>query len=222
MCLTFLTKYELTLRTQVYLSFPHPSDRSSSFILTFEPLFALIDPLASTSSVMSTKVEVSLWKRVPGQKWPALEGVAPLKDVELGPESAAARAAVMSSLAQPAVSLKPESAPSYPTSSKTGPKNWDKLAETLTAKKKSTKKSNKDKNKENDIHGSSEEDDGIDSDYETGDAVDGFFKKLYAGADDDTRRAMMKSYQESNGTALSTNWSEVGKGKVEPVESKDD
>jgi suppressor of G2 allele of SKP1 len=26
---------------------------------------------------------------------------------------------------------------------------------------------------------------------------------------------MMKSYIESNGTALSTNWSEVGKGKVE-------
>jgi len=25
----------------------------------------------------------------------------------------------------------------------------------------------------------------------------------------------MKSYTESNGTALSTNWSEVGKGKVE-------
>jgi len=26
---------------------------------------------------------------------------------------------------------------------------------------------------------------------------------------------MMKSYIESNGTALSTNWEEVGKGKVE-------
>jgi hypothetical protein len=171
---------------------------------------------------MSTKLEVSLHKKVPGQKWPALEGTAPLKDVELGPESAAAKAAVMSSLAQPAVSPKPESAPSYPTSSKSGPKNWDVLAETLTAKKKSTKKLKKDKNKENENTGSSDEDDGMDSDYETGDAVDGFFKKLYAGADDDTRRAMMKSYVESNGTALSTNWSEVGKGKVEPVKGKDD
>jgi suppressor of G2 allele of SKP1 len=26
---------------------------------------------------------------------------------------------------------------------------------------------------------------------------------------------MMKSYQESGGTSLSTNWSEVGKGKME-------
>lgn len=36
-----------------------------------------------------------------------------------------------------------------------------------------------------------------------------FFKKLYADADDDTRRAMVKSYQESGGTALSTNWKDV-------------
>jgi suppressor of G2 allele of SKP1 len=204
------------------VSFPHPSNRSSSFIFALEPLFALIDPSASGSSIMSTKVEVSLRKKVPGQKWPALEGSAPLKDVELGPESAAAKGAVMSSLAQPAVSLSSQTAPSYPTSSKSGPKNWDKLAETLTAKKKSTKKSKTDKDKENEKSASSDEDDGIDSDYETGDAVDGFFKKLYASADDDTKRAMMKSFQESNGTALSTNWSEVGKGKVEPVKSKDD
>ena len=53
------------------------------------------------------------------------------------------------------------------------------------------------------------------SDDEGGDAVDGFFKKLYAGADPETRRAMIKSYTESQGTSLSTNWSEVSKGKVE-------
>lgn len=45
--------------------------------------------------------------------------------------------------------------------------------------------------------------------------IDDFFKQLYAGADDDTRKAMQKSYQESGGTSLSTNWSEVSKGKVE-------
>ncbi|WFC97543.1 Cochaperone protein [Malassezia yamatoensis] len=45
--------------------------------------------------------------------------------------------------------------------------------------------------------------------------LDTFFKKLYSNADDDTRRAMQKSFQESNGTALSTNWAEVGKNKME-------
>lgn len=42
-----------------------------------------------------------------------------------------------------------------------------------------------------------------------------FFSQLYKDADDDTKRAMMKSYIESNGTTLSTNWDEVSKKKVE-------
>lgn len=44
---------------------------------------------------------------------------------------------------------------------------------------------------------------------------DHFFKALFKDADDDTRKAMMKSYSESGGTTLSTNWSEVQKKKVE-------
>jgi len=46
-------------------------------------------------------------------------------------------------------------------------------------------------------------------------ALNGFFQKLFADADEDTRKAMMKSYSESGGTTLSTNWDEVKQGKVE-------
>ncbi|KAG4301176.1 hypothetical protein PCANB_002473 [Pneumocystis canis] len=75
----------------------------------------------------------------------------------------------------------------YPSSSKYGSKDWDLLAKTM-----------------------------VTDNQETGDAaLNKLFQDIYANADDDTKRAMMKSYIESNGTALSTNWKEVGAKKVE-------
>lgn len=39
-------------------------------------------------------------------------------------------------------------------------------------------------------------------------------KQIYKGATDEQRMAMMKSFEESGGTVLSTNWEEVSKEKV--------
>ncbi|PRQ60226.1 putative SGS domain, HSP20-like chaperone, tetratricopeptide-like helical domain-containing protein [Rosa chinensis] len=79
--------------------------------------------------------------------------------------------------------------PSYP-SSKPKRVDWDKLEAEV-------KKEEKDEKLDGDA------------------ALNKFFQDIYKDADEDTRRAMRKSFVESNGTVLSTNWKEVGNKKVE-------
>lgn len=177
------------------LQFPLPS--GSGYDFTLDPLYAPIDPSTSKVSVMGTKIELVLQKKAPGQKWSALEG--PASNITKLADRPAAPPAPAST------------GPAYPTSSRHGAKDWDKLASTLTTKKVKETKGKA----ETDGAGDASDAESVDSDL-GGDAVDGFFKKLYAGADPDTRRAMMKSFIESQGTSLSTNWSEVGSKKMEP------
>ncbi|RAK80437.1 co-chaperone SGT1 [Aspergillus fijiensis CBS 313.89] len=182
------------------LQFPLASGAQYDF--TLDPLFAPIDPSTSKATVMSTKIELVLRKQTPGQKWSALEST-PSTIKLAGRQAATAAAASSTAAGNPNTA----SGPAYPTSSRHGAKDWDKLASTLTAK--APKDSQPDDKSVGDGDG---DDEGNDSDG--GDAVDSFFKKLYANADPDTRRAMMKSYIESQGTSLSTNWEEVRQGPV--------
>ncbi|KHG05987.1 Protein SGT1 B [Gossypium arboreum] len=80
--------------------------------------------------------------------------------------------------------------PSYP-SSKPQRVDWDKI--------------------EAQVKKEQEKDEKLDGDA----ALNKFFRDIYKDADEDTRRAMQKSFVESNGTVLSTNWKEVGAKKVE-------
>lgn len=183
-------KVETELKDEsVSLQFPLPS--GSEYDFTLDPLYARIDTTASKVTVMGTKIEIVLKKQTPGQKWNSLESFG--KATKLADRPAAAAA--------------PAAGPTYPTSSRKGTKDWDKVASSLT------QKPAKDEKTKNDG------DESDDSEF-GGDAVDGFFKKLYAGADPDTRRAMMKSYVESKGTSLSTNWSEVEKKTMEVYPEK--
>ncbi|KAK4501770.1 hypothetical protein PRZ48_007579 [Zasmidium cellare] len=181
--------------TQRSMSISFPLQTGSSFDLHLEPLFAAVVPEKCITRVLPSKVEIILIKATPGQKWSALESSEPVErkaDSVVAPEQDAVKKAVFSD--------SKAKAPAYPTSSKSGPKDWDKISKDLRVTEGADK---------NDLEDDDDDDGGDDSNK--------FFRKLFKGASPETQRAMMKSYTESNGTALSTNWEEVSKGKVETV-----
>ncbi len=85
--------------------------------------------------------------------------------------------------AQPMALLKDQPLPAYPTSSKKK-SDWGQMDKAMEKDLKADK-------------------------GEGSDALNDLFKQIYGRADEATRRAMIKSYQTSGGTVLSTNWSEV-------------
>lgn len=172
----------------------YPSGDAKEFKLQ---LFSQIDPSKSALTVTPRKVELRLAKKTPG-KWARLtkddssdsnagsdikKSEAPKAAEKQPAQPASATPETTSTTSEPNKdSTAKPAGPAYPTSSRSGPKNWDKIAK--------------------------DDDEG-----EAG--VNDFFKKLYSDATDEQKRAMMKSFTESNGTTLSTDWGDVGKRTVE-------
>ncbi|KAI0998669.1 hypothetical protein K3495_g9525 [Podosphaera aphanis] len=160
------------------VSFPIASSQST-YSFNLEPLFSNVDTTRSSYRITPHKIEITLQKAKSGLKWIDLEA----KESIDTNESAEAQSKVTADTSN---SGPKHQAPMYPTSSRTGPKNWDTVV------------------------GDEPEDDNADG-------PDAFFKALYKNADADMKRAMIKSYQESNGTSLSTQWSDVGSRKFDTV-----
>jgi len=135
--------------------------------------------------VMSTKVEIRLAKR-DGIRWSSLESEMTTDPVLPAAVSTPASLPTQSPDGESAGGVRP---PAYP-SSRPGARNWDRIEKDIEAELAEEKP-------------------------EGEQALNELFQKIYRDADDDTRRAMNKSFQESGGTVLSTNWTDIKKEKTE-------
>ena len=147
------------------------------------------DAAAITHRVFGTKIELTLLSGAPGgQKWSTWGSE--LTGLDAATTLAAATGAPAPRSAAPPAATEPAPAPA--------PKPTDRPPAYPTSAKGGPKNWEK--------VGGDEADEAED--------VDAFFKKLYKDASPEARRAMVKSYVESNGTHLSTDWSGVKDGKV--------
>ncbi|WWC58857.1 uncharacterized protein I303_101402 [Kwoniella dejecticola CBS 10117] len=183
-------------------------------VIAFEPLFDGIVPKQSTSRVLSTKIEIKVMKSNPAN-WPSI--------LSTSPHTTAIPNASSSTSAQSAQVLSPASAPAGPatstsTSTLTGlPKAEPAAPDNRKQTKPQTQRKNWDKLLEDELD---DNEDSKDPNAGGDAALQKFFSKIYGNADDDTKRAMIKSFTESGGTTLSTDWSNIGKERT-PVRPPD-
>ena len=142
-------------------------------------------------NIKDEKVLIKLKKENVGFEWPELLGKKTFGSSSTSrPAAPAAAAEGESKQDEDGKEAKPAAPPVVPTipAGKPRPyashKDWDKIEKELADAEKEEKP-------------------------EGDEAMNKLFQTIYASADEDTKRAMIKSYQTSGGTVLSTNWGEV-------------
>lgn len=169
--------------------------------MQLDPLRGEIDITKSNYTVGKVKVEVRFVKDAAMiMRWGGLVGDAPDRECASATTPRSLSVIEANTPAPPiALNAFPTTTTSIPAASarnhKPFYKNWDGITSEILADDKQV---------------STSEDPNAGGDA----AVNKFFQEIYGNADENTKRAMMKSFVESGGTTLSTNWEEVGKGEV--------
>ncbi|KAM4066575.1 SGS domain-containing protein [Hirsutella rhossiliensis] len=174
---------------------PNGEEKKFSLLLWGE-----IDPSASKYSVTPNKVELKLAKKTAG-KWPQLQ--------KAEDEDAAKEDALQSSIVGDKGKGKEVDSTSTPSAEPKAPFSPSKASTSTSAS--SYPSSSRSGPKDWDKIATDEDEDEDERD------INLFFKRLYRNANPAQQRAMTKSFMESNGTSLSTDWESVKARMVETV-----
>jgi suppressor of G2 allele of SKP1 len=165
--------------------------QGQDFVVISGHLYDAVDVESCKTVIKEEKILIKLKKRTPKEWYDLLDKKKKKSSEEMGTVSTDVAKATMPPLGASATSCAPAAGTggSIPRPYASN-KNWDKIEKEVAEEE--------------------------DKEIPEGDAAAmKLFRQIYANASEDTRRAMIKSYQTSGGTVLSTNWDEVSKKDYE-------
>eukprot|EP00527_Entomoneis_sp_CCMP2396_P006515 CAMPEP_0198140742 /NCGR_PEP_ID=MMETSP1443-20131203/3861_1 /TAXON_ID=186043 /ORGANISM="Entomoneis sp., Strain CCMP2396" /LENGTH=451 /DNA_ID=CAMNT_0043803265 /DNA_START=139 /DNA_END=1494 /DNA_ORIENTATION=+ len=182
----------------------HHAGISTSFTVICGRLYEKVDPNSCKIKIKSEKVLLKLKKNKATFEWPELmskeinSSTSNSKPASIPPKKKEEEATNTTT----AATADDKATPAATTASTTtttatkaspyaSPKDWDSIEKDIAEQEEKEKPPGGD------------------------DAMNKLFQQIYGNADEDTKRAMVKSYQTSGGTVLSTNWGEVAKKDYE-------